>query len=270
MDLHAYNRAAWDKQVANGNRWTVPVSSADVQRARQGDWQIVLTPTKPVPPTWFPPLRGTATLCLASGGGQQGPILAAAGADVTVLDASPKQLAQDRLVSQRDGLDVTTVEGDMADLSVFGDATFDLIVHPCSNCFVPQIRPVWRECFRVLRSGGVLLAGFVNPVRYIFDQERLEAGHLEIRHAIPYADLTDMDEATRQRWLLANQEPLEFGHTLDDQLGGQLATGFVLSGFYEDRCDKTESDPLSNYLPTFMATRAVKLSHVTPTNGEAE
>jgi len=31
--------------------------------------------------------------CLASGGGQQGPVLAAAGAHVTVFDNSPRQLA---------------------------------------------------------------------------------------------------------------------------------------------------------------------------------
>jgi 2-polyprenyl-3-methyl-5-hydroxy-6-metoxy-1,4-benzoquinol methylase len=69
-------------------------------------------------------------LCLASGGGQQGPILAAAGARVTVFDNSPQQLAQDRFVARREGLTLETVEGDMRDLSVFADVSFDLIVHP--------------------------------------------------------------------------------------------------------------------------------------------
>ena len=80
-------------------------------------------------------------LCLASGGGQQGPILAAAGANVTVFDNSPRQLAQDRLVADREGLAIETVLGDMADLSAFPDARFDLIVHPVSNVFVPDVRP---------------------------------------------------------------------------------------------------------------------------------
>lgn len=259
MDIHAYNRQAWDKLVENHDRWTVPVSGEEIQRARAGDWQVVLTPTKPVPKSWFPDLLGAATLCLASGGGQQGPLLAAVGAKVTVLDASPRQLEQDRLVSKRDGLILQTVEGDMADLSMFADASFDLIVHPCSNCFVPDVRPVWRECFRVLRSGGILLAGFVNPVRYIFDDESMEDGRLELRHAIPYSDLTALDEADRQRIILDKQKPLEFGHTLDDQIGGQTDAGFVIAGLYEDRCDDGESDPLSRYLPTFIATRAVSI-----------
>jgi len=260
MDICAYNRQAWNKLVADGSRWTVPVSSEDIQRAKRGDWQIVLTPTKPVPRAWFPEVQGRATLCLASGGGQQGPILAAAGAKVTVLDASPRQLEQDRLVAEREGLSLETVEGDMADLSMFADATFDRIVHPCSNCFVPDVRPVWRECHRVLRPNGVLLAGFTNPVRYIFDNERMECGALEVRHSIPYSDLMDLDESHRQRMILEKGEPLEFGHTLEDQIGGQLDAGFVIAGFYEDRYDDGKSDMLSKYLPTFMATRGVKRS----------
>ncbi len=97
MDVRSYNQHAWDRQVEQGNRWTVPVSPAVIAAARTGEWQIVLTPTRPVPRDWFPALAGLDVLCLASGGGQQAPILAAAGANVTVLDNSPRQLGQDRL-----------------------------------------------------------------------------------------------------------------------------------------------------------------------------
>ena len=90
----------------------------------------------------------------------QGPILAAAGADVTVFDNSPLMLATDRSVAARDSLQIRTVEGDMADLSQFSDSSFDLIVHPVSNTFVPDVRPVWKEAFRVLRQDGALLSGF--------------------------------------------------------------------------------------------------------------
>jgi hypothetical protein len=117
MDVRAHNRAAWDKHVENHNRWTVPVDAHAVEQARRGDFELFLTPTKPVPLDWFENLAGAVTLCLASGGGQQGPLLAAAGAIVTVFDNSPRQLAQDRLVAERDALDIKTVEGDMADLS---------------------------------------------------------------------------------------------------------------------------------------------------------
>jgi SAM-dependent methyltransferase len=186
----------------------------------QGHFELLLTPNKPVPTAWFPPLPGTAALCLAGGGGQQGPLLA--GAVVTVFDNSPSQLEQDRLVADREGLAMETVEGDMADLSLFADATFDLIVHPVSNCFVPDVRPVWRECYRVLRAGGVLLAGFTNAVRYLFDDERAQNGSLEVRFAIPYSDTRDLGDDRLRELVLAPMHPLEFGHTLATRLAGSL------------------------------------------------
>src|SRR6516225_4107017 len=121
INVRAHNRAAWDKNVAEGNRWTIPVSPADVERARRGDLQILLTPSKPIPASWFPPLRDLPVLSLASGGGQQGPLLAAAGAKVTVLDNSPRQLEQDRLVARREGLHIEIADADAADLSMFAD-----------------------------------------------------------------------------------------------------------------------------------------------------
>lgn len=256
MDIRAYNRQAWDKEVDKENVWTQPVSPEVIAAVRRGEWQIVLTPTKPVPRDWFPALEGKQVLCLASGGGQQGPVLAAAGARVTVYDNSPRQLAQDRLVAARDGLEITTVEGDMADLSAFAEASFDLIFHPVSNLFVPEVRPVWREAYRVLRPGGALLAGFANPVSYIFDRELMETqGLLEVKYSLPYADLTSLPSETLQHYQELG-EPLEFGHTLTDQIGGQLDAGFVLTGFYED---DWPGMPLSKFILTFIATRAIKV-----------
>ena len=261
MDITAYNRQAWDRRVAQGNRWTVPVSADVIAAARRGQWQLVLTPTRPVPAEWFPVVSGLDVLCLASGGGQQAPVLAAAGARVTVLDNSPAQLAQDRLVAEREGLPLQVVQGDMADLAMFSGATFDLIFHPISNCFVPEVRPVWREAFRVLRPGGVLLAGFVNPILYIFDDAAMERSELVVRHAVPYSDLTSLTAEERQRYI-DKGEPMVHGHTLADQLGGQLEAGFVLTGFYEDH---EPGHPLAQFLPTFIATRAVK-----PARGPAQ
>lgn len=259
VDVLSHNRLAWNKKVDEKDRWTIPVTKEVVERARQGQFELLLTPTKPVPMPWFPALAGTPTLCLASGGGQQGPLLAAAGAVVTVFDNSPRQLAQDRLVAERDGLQMDLIEGDMADLSRFADGTFDLVVHPCSNCFVPDIRPVWRECFRVLRRGGVLLAGFANPLRYIFDDELMDNGNLEVRHAVPYSDLTGLDDADRRRLILDKMRPLEFSHTLTEQIGGQLDAGFILKGFFEDRFSEPAHDPISRYIDNFIATRSVRL-----------
>ena len=255
IDVRKYNSRAWDTAVERGSPWTIPVDTAAVHAARQGDWAIVLTPEKTVPRSWFPAeTHGVDVLCLASGGGQQGPMLAAAGANVTVLDNSQLQLDRDRLVAQRESLSITLLKGDMRDLSKLADASFDLIVHPCSNMFVPNVRPVWEESFRVLRPGGALMAGFCNPASYIFDQHLADEGTLDVRHALPYSDLASLAPDELQAYI-DDLQPLEFGHTLEDQIGGQIAAGFLISGFYEDVWTGTK---LAEYMPTFIATRATK------------
>ena len=199
MDVRKYNREKWDLQVEYGNPWTIPCSPEVIAAARKGEWSVLLTEQKSVPRAWFPKdLHGLDILCLASGGGQQGPVFAAAGANVTVFDNSPRQLEQDRMVAKREGLVLITVEGDMRDLSVFGDGCFDLVFHPVSNVFCPEVRPVWREAFRVLRPGGILLAGFGNPCMYIFDIPLAEKGVFEVKYTLPF-DATQLSEEERQR-----------------------------------------------------------------------
>ena len=258
MNVTAFNQWAWDKQVDRGNPWTRPVSSAEVANAKQGEWSILLTPVKQVPKDWFPSLNGCDVLCLASGGGQQGPILAAAGAAVTVFDNSPKQLGQDRIVAERENLSIKIVQGDMADLSVFAGESFDLIVHPVSNVFVPDVIPVWRESFRVLRRGGLLLAGFTNPILYLIDHEEFSnTGRLEVRNRLPYSDVESLSPMQRSR-CETEGIPLEFGHSLADQIGGQIAAGFVITGLYEDVDREENESPMRRFTPLYLATRAAK------------
>ena len=255
MDVRSYNREAWNREVEGENPWTIPVSAEVIAAAKNGEWNVLLTPTHPVPRSWFPSLIGNDILCLASGGGQQGSIFCAAGGHVTVFDNSPKQLAQDRMVADREGFIMRTIEGDMRDLSVFPDSSFDIVFHPISNLFVPDIRPMWRETFRVLRQGWILLAGFVNPIQYIFDLDIMEdEGILDVKYSIPYSDLSSLNPEKRSKYFERGW-PVEFGHSMEDQIGGQLDAGFNLTGFYED------ADPtlkLSKYIPIYIATRAVK------------
>lgn len=257
-DIVSYNKKAWNKQVSDQNEWTIPVSSEEISRARNGDFAIVLTPTIPVPRNWFPDdLAGLKILALASGGGQQGPILAAAGAEVTVFDNSPIQLGQDQKVATREQLTIRTVEGNMLDLHQFSDGEFDLIFHPCSNCFVPNILPVWQECARVLKVGGRLLAGLVNPVVFTQDPALEKQGIVQMKYKIPYSDLESMTEEERTKHFGADA-PLSFGHSLQDQIGGQLMAGFSLTGFFEDHWAKDTTAPIHAFLACYIATMAIK------------
>ncbi len=255
VDILVHNREAWNRESANGNKWTIPVDHNLVEAAGRGEWSVLLTPTIPVPRDWFGDLRGRRVLCLASGGGQQAPIFAAAGAQVTLIDNSPAQLGADRLVAEREGLNIRLEQGDMRDLSRFGDASFDLIFHPVSNIFVDNVRIVWKECARVLEIGGTLLAGIMNPLLNIFDLEKVDrTGEIEVRYRIPYSDIGQLP-ADQLKAKIDSGEPLEFAHSLDDQIGGQIAAGFSIEGFFEDI---SGWDFLDENISTFIATKAVR------------
>ena len=257
MDVAAHNREAWNKQSKVGNRWCQPVSSDEIHAARQRRWTVILTPNKSVPSEWFGNVKGKTVLCLASGGGQQAPILAAAGAEVTSFDNSDEQLAKDRLVAERDSLVLDTVHGDMANLSAFNDERFDLIFHPVSNVYVENLKPVWKECFRVLRWNGSLLSGFINPMFFLFDHEEAEeTGVLQVKHSLPYSDLKSLPEERKEK-ITKEGLAYEFGHTLEDQ-GGQLAAGFVICDLYEDGWDD-KATPLNKFRSLYFATFARKI-----------
>ena len=141
----------------------------------------------------------------------------------------------------------------MRDLSAFADGSFDLVFQPVSNVFCPDLAPVWRECFRVLRPGGPLLVGFVNPDLFIFDIEALDnRGELVVRHRIPYATLRPVGGRPAAAY---GDGPIEYSHTMTDQLGGQLAAGFRLTEFVEA---PHHADATARYLPGYFATRAVR------------
>ncbi len=257
MNAIERNRAAWNRESTTGSEWSTPVPPAVIDAARRGDWSVVLTPRRPVPAAWLGELRGREVLCLASGGGQQAPVLAAAGARVVSYDLSEVQLAKDQAVAERHGLDVRCVRGDMTDLSRLESSSFDLVFHPISNVFVPAVQPVWRECHRVLRPGGRLLAGFMNPSFFLFDHDAAaREGVLIVRHALPYRDPESRSGDDRRRWEESGSAA-EFGHSLEDQLAGQLRAGLRLLDLYEDHWS-SEATPLDRFSPTSIATLAVR------------
>ncbi len=256
MDLLQYNREAWNHQVDKKDRWTIPVSKKEIDDARKGIFSMMLTPSKPVPSEWFGNIKNADVLCLASGGGQQVPIFAAVGAHVVSFDNSDNQLKQDELTCKENNLSIKTIQGDMRDLSVLEDASFDLIFNPCSTCFVDDVLPVWKESFRVLKKGGILLTGFCNPFIYLFNQEKREKENiLEVKYPLPYSDIDSLTDEERKKYTAIN-DPLVHSHTLTDQIGGQLKAGFHLTDFFEDDWNGNEIE--DKFFSSFIATKAIK------------
>ena len=237
-----------DRWVEEGWEWGTPITHEQFEAAKRGEWRIVLTPVKPVPRAWFGDLRGKNVLGLACGGGQQIPILSGCGAICTVMDYSPRQLQTEREVAEREGYEIHTVRADMTKPFPFADNAFDLIVHPVSNCYVREIDPIFRECFRVLKKGGILLCGLGNEVNYLVDdaEER-------IVHRMPFDPL--VDETVRKE-LEESDSGMQFSHSVEDQIGGQLRAGFRLTDLFGDTNGFGRLHELN--VECYLATRSVK------------
>lgn len=146
----------------------------------------------------------------------------------------------------------------MRSLQIFPDNSFDIIFHPISNLYIPDVNPVWQECYRVLKPQGRLLSSFFNPIVFVDDREKLTDEHniIRPRYRMPFSELENLSPEqieVKQK----NQEAFVFGHSLKDLIGGQIRVGFTITGFQED----WQPNPrfvIDNYLPTFLATLAIK------------
>ncbi len=241
------NSKTISRWVDEGWEWGTPIDHETYEKAQLGQWQVLLTPTKPVPREWFGSLAGKSLLGLASGGGQQMPVFSAAGAKCTVLDYSDRQLDSERLVAEREGYAIDIVKADMTKPLPFPDESFDIIFHPVSNCYVEDVLPIWRECFRVLKKGGRLLAGLDNGLSYAYEDDG------EHWNRLPYNPLKDPELLKRA---MEQDDGIQFSHTVEEQIGGQLKAGFRLVDIYGDTNGVGKLHELN--VPTFWATLAVK------------
>ena len=248
MKYQDINAETIDRWVREGWEWGRPISHETYENALRGQWDVFLTPTKPVPHAWFGELRGKKVLGLASGGGQQMPIFAALGAECTVLDYSPLQIQSEELVARREGYAIRCIRGDMTKPLPFADGEFDLIFHPVSNCYVQEVRPIWRECLRVLKPGGILLAGTDHYVNYIVDENEER-----IVNSLPFDPLKNPEQMAQ---LQKDDSGVQFSHSLEEQIGGQLEAGFTLLELYEDTNGEGRLHEL--HIPTFLAMRSRK------------
>lgn len=248
MNYTDINAQTVDHWVEDGWEWGIPISHEDFLKVKNGDWQVCLTPIRPVPKEWFPELKGCKVLGLACGGGQQMPVFSALGAECTVLDYSQKQLDSEKMVAEREKYLIKTVKADMTLPLPFENEAFDFIFHPVSNCYIENVLPVWRECFRVLKKGGVLMAGLDNGINFIVDETETK-----IIHSLPFNPLKD---TALKEELEKTDSGIQFSHTLDEQIRGQIQSGFSIQDLYEDVNNTGRLHDLG--IPSFWATLAVK------------
>ncbi len=249
MNYRDKNAKTIDRWIAEGWEWGIPITREQFLAAKAGEWQVLLTPTKPVPREWFGQLKGKKLLGLASGGGQQIPIFSALGAKCTVLDYSLSQLKSEREVSEREGYEVEIVRADMTEPLPFKDNEFDIVFHPVSNCYVEEVEPIFRECYRILKKGGIFLAGLDNGLNYVFDDD----DETTVKNSLPFNPLKNPEY---MRQLEEGDNGVQFSHTIEEQIGGQLKAGFTLMDIYEDY--NAEGLLSEKRIPTFIATKSIK------------
>ena len=247
-DYTKFNAKTIDRWVDEGWEWGKPISHETYENAKNGKWDILLSPNKPVPHEWFGDISGKKILGLASGGGQQMPVLSALGGICTVFDYSSRQLESEKLVADREGYRIDIVCGDMSNALPFESEYFDIIVHPVSNVYVEDVYPIWKECFRVLKKGGILLSGLDNGINFAYDDKETS-----LCNTLPFNPLKNPGQKSS---ILAEDGGIEFSHNIEEQIGGQLKAGFRLCDVYDD----TNSDGFlhDHNVPSFWVTRSVK------------
>ena len=242
------NAETIDRWIEEGWEWGQPISHETYLNAKNGNWDVLLTPVNPVPHEWFGNLKDKKILGLASGGGQQMPIFKALGANCTVLDYSDKQLEAEKMVAEREKYEIEIIKADMTKKLPFADNSFDIIFHPVSNSYIEKVEPVFKECYRILKKDGILLCGLDIGTNYIVDEKEEK-----IINSLPFNPLVNEE----QRKQLEEQDcGIQFSHTISEQIGGQLKAGFRLTDIYDDTNGFGRLHELN--IASFVATRAVK------------
>lgn len=256
-DYVNYNQDRWNRVSSRqGNAYTVPINHEDFVKAMESPLRVPLTVGKNVPLDWFEKTKGKKILGLACGGGQQGPIFAAHGYETTIMDFSEEQLNKDRIVAERENLDIKTVQADMTKTFPFENESFDIIFCPVSNAYIEDLTNMWQESYRVLKKGGLLMVGYMNPWIYSYDGDDVwdyPDKILELKYPLPFNSrkLEEVGQIT-----INPAFGYEFSHTLEAQIGGQLKAGFAMIDFYES---KDERNRLSQFGSDYLANLSIKL-----------
>jgi len=247
------NRQAYDRMVQAKHFLTQPVSAQELASP------LLTLDAK----GWLGGnIRGWNVLCLAAGGGRQGPLYCAAGAQVTVLDISAAMLELDRQVCSHLGINYRIIQGDMSDLSMFGHDEFDLVAHPVSTCYVSNLEPVFSEVARVLRPNGLYVSQHKQPMNLQASLEMVQ-GRYVVETPVGHAA---KPLSVGQSSLLREPDTIEFAHSLDSILGGICRAGLIIEAISEPDHADLNAPPesmghRSRFIRPYLRIKATKKSN---------
>lgn len=248
ISTEQHNQWAWDKLARRGSGFARPATNEDFQRPER-----VINPFG-----WIPgPVAGKQVLCLAAGGGRHGPVFASQQAEVTVVDLSEGMLRLDREIARRKKVPLKTVNASMNNLSALGNGMFDIVLQPVSTCYVENIRAVYREVARVMKTGGIYISQHKQPISLQADAKPSASGIYGIQEL--YYRSGPLPFVTNSEHREANTK--EFLHTLESILGGMCAHGFAINDVKEPShadpsAPKGSFQERSRYVPPYIAVKA--------------
>tara|TARA_Y100000768_G_C23990057_1_gene691818 strand:- start:7537 stop:8280 length:744 start_codon:yes stop_codon:yes gene_type:complete len=245
LDTNSYNLRLWDKVDAKTLPLNQPFTENMLREARNGKPTIHIVFGKPIPSAWLPEnFRGLKILLLAGGGGNLSPLLAATGADVTVVDSSQAQLDLDLEVCENFNLEINTQKQDMRDLKLSSEE-FDLIINPSSVLYISDPSIVWEQCKRVLKKDGILITGLVNPTLYLLKEER-ETNIVRLNKT----------EDERKAQEILPPQFYEHPHSLNQSIGSLLNAGFNMTNFESGKWG--DGCRIDDYIDSFISIRCIK------------
>jgi SAM-dependent methyltransferase len=131
-------------------------------------------------------------------------------------------------------------------LDMLGDGSFDIVVHPVSTCYVPDVMPVFREVARVLRPGGIYVSQHKSPISLQSSHCRDGAACYRIEHEYYRQDAVPspkVESAASKR--LRERGAVEYLHRLEELIGGICRNSMVIEDLIEPM--HAESSPFDTF-----------------------
>ena len=217
-------------------------------------------------------IAGKHVLCLAAGGGRQSSLYAAAGATVTVVDISGAMLELDRQVAAERGYNFRLIENTMESMPMLKDGEFDVVIHPVSTCYIPNVAPVFREVGRITRPGGLYISQHKQPVSLQASLDPNEKGYYEIQdNYYRNRPISETSSKSKNAQRLREKGAVEFVHRWEQIVGGICRSGFVIEDLTEPMHAKPDAPRGSfadraNHIAPYVR---IKARRIQPTNEKA-